>query len=149
MKKNVLIVCSILLIIIIVCVTFISMNSKKLAVVKQENKEYEQYQKQEIYGTEVITLINKAIDHNQKNNVQTDETGKYIDNKTNSIIIDVMIITNEEKNQTTTYRMETINKVGIGEFIANFNTAKFKITNIQYHKQTGKIKYIEITQQYE
>lgn len=149
MKKNVLIVCSILLIIIIVCVTFISMNSKKLAVVKQENKEYEQYQKQEIYGTEVITLINKAIDHNQKNNVQTDETGKYIDNKTNSIIIDVMMITNEEKNQTTTYRMETINKVGIGEFIANFNTAKFKITNIQYHKQTGKIKYIEITQQYE
>lgn len=147
MKKNVLIVCSILLIIIIVCVTFISMNSKKLAVVKQENKEYEQYQKQEIYGTEVITLINKAIDHNQKNNVQTDETGKYIDNKTNSIIIDVMMITNEEKNQTTTYRMETINKVGIGEFIANFNTAKFKITNIQYHKQTGKIKYIEITQQ--
>lgn len=147
MKKNVLIVCSILLIIIIVCVTFISMNSKKLAVVKQENKEYEQYQKQKIYGTEVITLINKAIDHNQKNNVQTDETGKYIDNKTNSIIIDVMMITNEEKNQTTTYRMETINKVGIGEFIANFNTAKFKITNIQYHKQTGKIKYIEITQQ--
>lgn len=146
MKKNVLIVCSILLIIIIVCVTFISMNSKKLAVVKQENKEYEQYQKQEIYGTEVITLINKAIDHNQKNNVQTDETGKYIDNETNSIIIDVIMITNEEKNTTTTYRMETINKVGIGEFIANFNTAKFKITNIQYHKQTGKIKYIEITQ---
>lgn len=146
MKKNVLIVCSILLIIIIVCVTFISMNSKKLAVVKQENKEYEQYQKQEIYGTEVITLINKAIDDNQKNKVQTDETGKYIDNETNSIIIDVVMITNEEKNQTTTYRMETINKVGIGEFIANFNTAKFKITNIQYHKQTGKIKHIEITQ---
>lgn len=146
MKKNVLIVCSILLIIIIICTTFISINGKKLVVVKQENKEYEQYQKQEIYGTEVITLINKAIDHNQKNNVQTDETGKYIDNETNSIIIDVMMITNEEKNQTTTYRMETINKVGIGEFIANFNTAKFKITNIQYHKQTGKIKYIEITQ---
>lgn len=149
MKKNVLIVCSILLIIIIICITFISINGKKLAVVKQENKEYEQYQKQEIYGTEVITLINKAIDHNQKNNVQTDETGKYIDNKTNSIIIDVMMITNEEKNQTTTYRMETINKVGIGEFIANFNTAKFKITNIQYHKQTGKIKYITIEQKYE
>lgn len=146
MKKNVLIVCSILLIIIIVCTTFISINGKKLAVVKQENKKYEQYQKQEIYGTEVITLINKAIDHNQKNNVQTDETGKYIDNETNSIIIDVIMITNEEKNTTTTYRMETINKVGIGEFIANFNTAKFKITNIQYHKQTGKIKHIEITQ---
>lgn len=149
MKKNVLIVCSILLIIIIVCTTFISINGKKLAVVKQENKKYEQYQKQEIYGTEVITLINKAIDDNQKNKVQTDETGKYIDNETNSIIIDVVMITNEEKNQTTTYRMETINKVGIGEFIANFNTAKFKITNIQYHKQTGKIKHITIEQKYE
>lgn len=148
MKKNVLIVCGLLLVVIIVCTAFISMNSKKLAVIKQQNKEYEQYQKQEIYGTDVITLINKAIDYNQKNNVQTDETGKYIDNEKNSIIIEVIMITNEEKNKTTTYRMETINKVGTSEFIANFNTAKFKITNIQYHKQTGKISNITIEQLY-
>ena len=57
------------------------------------------------------------------------------------------MITNEEKNKTTTYRMETISKVGIDEFIANFNTAEFKITKMEYHKETGKIKYIEITQQ--
>ena len=44
--------------------------------------------------------------------------------------------------------METIQKVGISEFISNFNTAKFRITKLEYHKKTGRIKYIEITQQY-
>ncbi len=147
MKKNVILISVILLIIIVICTIGISINTKRISAQKQANKEYEQYLENDMYGTDVITLINKAIDSNQKNNVQTDETGKYIENEDNSIIIEVVMITNEEKNQTTAYRMETIDKVGIGEFIANFNTAKFKITNIQYHTQTGKIKYIEISQQ--
>ena len=49
----------------------------------------------------------------------------------------------------TTYKMETISKVGITEFLKNFNTTKFKCTNKEYHKETEKISYIQITQQYE
>ncbi len=147
MKKNVLIICIILLIMIIIAVTFLSINAKRLTVVKQLNQEYEKYMNKEIYGTDVITIINKAIDNNQSNNVITDESGRYISNDQNSIIVELVMITNEEKQQTTTYRMETISKVGVSEFIANFNTAKFKISKIEYHKQTGKIKYIEISQQ--
>ena len=71
------------------------------------------------------------------------------ENNTNSIIVELVMITNEEKEKTKTYRMETIDKVGISEFIKNFNTAKFKITKMEYHEQTSKIKYIEISQQYE
>lgn len=147
MNKNIILISTILLIIIIICVGGISFNSKKLLVVKQANKEYEQYMNKNIYGTDVITIINKAIYNNQKNNIQKDEKEKYIENEENSIIIELVMITNEEKNKTTTYRMETISKVGIDEFIANFNTAEFKITKMEYHKETGKIKYIEITQQ--
>ena len=57
------------------------------------------------------------------------------------------MITNEENEQTQIYIIETIDKVGISEFIKNFNTAKFKIAKLEYHEQTRKIKYIEISQQ--
>ena len=144
-----MIISAILLIIIIICVTGISINAKKMSVQKQANKEYEQYIEKDIYGTDVATLINKAIDSNNKNKVQKTEDGKYIENEENSIIIELVMITDEEKEKTTTYRMETIGKVGISEFISNFNTAKFKITNIQYHNQTEKISNITIEQQYE
>lgn len=149
MKKNVIIISVILLIVIIICVTGISINAKKISVQKQANKEYEKYIGKDIYGTDVVTLINNAMYNNQKNSVQKDENGKYIENTENSIIIELVMITNEEQEKTTTYRMETIEKVGISEFIKNFNTAVFKITKMEYHNQTGKVKYIEITQQYE
>ena len=149
MKKNVIIISVILLIMIIICVVGVSINAQKISVQKQANQEYEQYLAQDIYGTDVVTLINKAIDNNKKHNVQTAEDGKYIENNENSIIIELVMITDEENQETTTYRMETIYKVGISEFISNFNTAKFKITNVQYHNQTGKISNITIEQQNE
>ena len=148
MKKTILFISIILLVIIILCIMRISGNSKKVQIIKAQNQQYEQYLKKEIYGTDVMSLINKAIDNNEKNNVSKDKKQNFIENDKNSIIIEIIMITNEANQKTTTYRMETINKVGIAEFISNFNTAKFKITNIQYHKQTGKIKYIEITQLY-
>ena len=96
----------------------------------------------------VATILNKAMNNNKQNGIEQKD-GKYIENNTNSIIVELVMITNEEKEKTKTYRMETIDKVGISEFIKNFNTAKFKITKMEYHEQTGKIKYIEISQQYE
>lgn len=149
MKKNIFIIFIILLVIIILSFMFISINRKKISVMKQSNKEYEQYLNKEIYGTDVVTIINKVIDSNKKNNIQIQEDGKYISNDTNSIIVELVMITNEEKQETTTYRMETISEVGVKEFIANFNTAKFKISDIKYHNKTGKISDIQISQQYE
>lgn len=149
MKKFMIFISVILLIIIIISMLKISENRKILQTIKQENKQYEQYAEKEIYGTDVITLINKAINNNEKNNIQKDKEHNYQANNENSITIDIVMITDQEKEETTTYKMETINKVGISEFISNFNTAKFKITKIEYHKQTGKIKHIEIAQQYE
>lgn len=148
MKKNTIILVLILVIIIIICITGINLNSKTSKSVLQNNKEYEQYLNEEIYGTEVITLINKATSSNESNKVTKDKKGFYIENNENSIKIDVVMITDIEENETTVYKMEAISKVGITEFIKNFNTATFKCTKVDYHKITGKIKYIEITQQY-
>lgn len=148
MKKNILIISLILVLIIFISILGININSKTRRVAMHQNKEYEQYLKDEIYGTDVITLINKATSSNETNKVTKDEKGLYIDNNKNSIKIDIVMITDEEKQETTVYKMEAISKVGITEFIKNFNIAKFKCTKTEYHKQTGKIKHIEITQQY-
>lgn len=149
MKKNIIIISLILLVVIIICIVGINVNSKTNIAIKQGNKKYEDYLNNEIYGTDVVTLINRAINNNESNNVSKNEKGFYINNNQNSIQIDLVMITNEEKQKTTTYRMETISKVGITEFIKNFNTAKFKCTKKEYHTATGKIAHIEISQQYE
>lgn len=148
MKKNVIIISLILIIMIVICLVGINANSKTSKAIKQQNSEYELYLQSEIYGTDVVTLINKAISSNETNKVTKDEKGLYINNNQNSINIDLVMITDEEKNETTVYKMEAISKVGITEFIKNFNTAKFECTKKEYHKETGKISYIEISQKY-
>ena len=95
--------------------------------VKKANQEYEYYLNKEIYGTEVTTLINKVIDQNERNSIAKDEKGYYIDNGENSIKIEFKMITIER-----TYQMEDFYNNDINEFLANFNTIRFKCTNIEY-----------------
>lgn len=52
---------------------------------QKENIKLESYKDQEITGSELVTVINFAIDLNSKNNVEKDNKGKYIDNNENSI----------------------------------------------------------------
>ena len=70
MKKNVVIISLILLLVIIMCIVVINLNSKVSNVVKKQNAEYEKYIEDTIYGTDVVTLINKAISSNEANNVE-------------------------------------------------------------------------------
>ena len=147
LKKSVTLLVVLLLIIIVVIATGLSISNKQQLANKRANKEYEQYLEQDIYGTEVVSIINKAIDNNQKNHIATDNQGNYIPDEENSLLVEVVMITNEEKHETTTYKMEAINKVGIADFMANFNTTTFKVTQIQYHPKTKKVSNITIEQQ--
>ena len=99
-----------------------------------------------IYGTEVATIMNKAIDNNKNVNVQKDEKGYFIDNGQDSIQIELIMITDEEKQETTTYKMETIQQVGMTSFLSNFSLTTFKSSNVEYHKNTGKISKITFEQ---
>lgn len=146
MKKKWIIIIFILLVIIISSFIGLRINSKNKRKILQDNQQYEQYLEKEIYGTEVVTLINKAMNSNEINHIEKDEKGMYIDNHQMSILIDIMMITNEDTGETTTYRMESIVKVGITEFIKNFNSAKFQCIQKRYHTKTGKIAYIKIKQ---
>ena len=104
---------------------------------QKQNEEYEQYLNKEIYGTDIASIINKAVDQNEKNKIATDENGQYIENEETSINIEIYITDNETK-----YNMQTLYNGGIERFVQNYNFIKFKSAEVQYHKKTGKIKYI-------
>ncbi len=98
------------------------------------NREFEEYNKEDVLGVDITTLINKAISNNEKYGVQKDENGLYIDDGKNSIQIYITMIINGQ-----TYPMENINKLGMDSFTSYFGVIKFRCTNISYHEETSKI----------
>lgn len=131
-----------IIIIIIVGMSYLYLNYKaSYNKAKQENKQFESYEGQEIYGAEVATIINRAIDNNQNYEVPKDKKGKYINNDKNSIEIDIKMLDND-----TTYEMETLYNGGIEKFVEYYNEIKFKCTKLEYHKATNKVKYLLLEQ---
>lgn len=136
MKKSIFIVLAILFIIAIVICLYIY-NVKKIEnVAIKHNKQYEEYCNKKILGTELISLINKAIDYNEKNSVEKQEnTIYYINNNTNSIQITVKFLDNDK-----IIKMENIAEKQTENFIKFFATATFKCNDIKYHKQTKNVQ---------
>lgn len=134
MKQSLLIILGLLLIIIfITCGFLINVRAEKIEI-RRENLEYEIYLNKEILGTELATLISKAVNINEKNNILKDEKGYYIENKEDSIKIDLKMTTIDK-----TYPMEEIYNNEIALFVKNFNFIKFKCKGIEYHNKTGRI----------
>ena len=98
---------------------------------------FENYLNKEIYGSDLSTIINRAVDNNEKNLVQKDNKGVYLNNDNNSINIDVKMIDNE-----STYKMEKFYRKGMQNFINYYSNIKFKCTKIEYHHNTKKVKYM-------
>ena len=115
MKKSFLIITAIILIIIFIVLGYIFEAQSKQNEAISYNKQYENYLGKEIYVAEIATLINKVTEQNERNNVSKDENGYYIDNGTNSIKIDLKMITIEK-----TYPMELIYKNNI-TFLYKYN----------------------------
>lgn len=137
MKKSILILFTIVFIIVtIVFVKYYSYKTEYSKVIK-ENATFEEYKDKEIYGIELGTLINKTIDKNVKNEIEKDENQIFIPNEENSIQIEIYMQDNE-----VTYKMETIYNSGMDQFIQYYKNIKFKCSKIEYHKNTGKVKYL-------
>ena len=89
----------------------------------------------------VTTLINKAIDTNEQNEVKKDNKGRYLDNEVNSINIDIKFIDDD-----VTYNIEKIFNNGMDKFMNYYRDIKFKCVDVQYHSKTQKIKYMLLEQ---
>ena len=126
------------LIVITIVVTYIVFQFRKNEVEKQKvNNEYSVYLNKTIPGTDLMSLINKTIDLNEKNEVPRDSNKRYIKDNENLIQIYIEFI---YKKETRTLQIEDIEKGGTEAFIKNYSTAVFKCTSIEYNKDTNKVK---------
>ena len=136
MKKIAIFILIIIAIVSTVSYIYLSnVNTYKKA--QKENVKFEIYKDQEITGAEVTTLINKAINSNEQNEIEKDNKGRYIDNEMNSINIDIKFIDDD-----VTYNIEKIYNKGMDVFLTYYRDIKFKCMEVQYHEKTNKIKYM-------
>ena len=141
MKNTVLLISIPIAVIICSLIGLLITKNTTNRIIKEENSEYEYYLGKTVYGTEVTTVINKAINQNETNKIQKDEKKYYIENNENSIKVEIKMITTGK-----TYPMEEIYNNDITKFVQNFNLIKFKCTSIEYHEKTGKVKKIVFEQ---
>lgn len=136
--KKFLIIMSIIILIILAVVTY-KYNLYRTNELRTQklNQEYEVFTEGEILGTSLITIINKAVDNNEKNAIKTNTNNMYIENDTTSIKIEVKFLESEN-----IFPMEKIQKLGSEEFIKNYAVMSFKCTKKEYHEKTNNIKYM-------
>lgn len=134
MQKTLFIIIAIFIATMAMTSVFYKNIENKNLEIQKENMQYTSYLEQTITGTDLATLINKAIYENDKNNVELDEKNHYIENDTNSIKIDI------EMPQTgLSYPMEEFYNNDIKNFVAYFGDAYFKCTGVRYHNDTGRV----------
>lgn len=137
--KKILIILLILSIILVVGVYSVYRYRTNVYKIQKQNREYEQYYNINVLGTELISIINKTIDLNTKNNIAKDDKGYFVDNGENSIKINVEF---KYKNDTKTISMEEIASTGAESFVKVYSTANFKCTKIEYHEKTHNVKNV-------
>ena len=141
--KKVIMFLAIIVIIIVTLVGYRYISYKNhYKEIQKENSDFDKYKDQEVYGLDVASLINMAIDKNTKNKIEKDDNGNFITNEENSIEIEIYMTDND-----TTYKMESISNSGIEQFLQYYKDIKIKCSKIEYHKNTGRVKYILFEQQ--
>ncbi|MEE0769512.1 MAG: hypothetical protein UIT70_06630 [Clostridia bacterium] len=146
MKKNLIILISILLIICAFVVYFV-INYRNMQMQAQiNNKEYNTYKEKTIVGTTLVSIINKTVDNNEKNNIEKDNSNVYIENEDNSIKIYIYFLDEDGKRIEIPYTMEQIYNKGSDSFIKLYGTSNFTCTNIDYHSKTGNVKSLTFEQ---
>lgn len=130
--------------------------------IESYNKEYTKYLNQYVYGTEVITAINKTINNNIKtsDNIEinimfTQEEYKYykryyVNGKLKGKWYTIRAgSTLELKNDEDKYNFINVeNDDGtINSNIEQLKNRAFKCTQIDFNNTTGKVNYIEFVEQ--
>mgnify|MGYP004615206325 FL=1 len=136
MKKTLIyIICIVLIILSVIGTKYLNFKEQK-SLIQKYNLEYEVYLNQDVTGRELTTAINRAVNNNEKNSVQKDEKGFYIEDDNNSVKIEIKILDND-----TTYQMETLYNGGMENFIQYYGDINFNCSKIDYNSK-GKVSHI-------
>lgn len=135
MKKIFLCFIMLIIVIIIILAVKISDNNMKANTVKTYNQIFEEYKNKTLYGADVTTIINKAIDNNNESNIQKGDDGYYINDSENSLQVDLILLNLDKEGNVyeQTFKMEDLQKVGLDGFISSFSIVPFECTSIEYH----------------
>ena len=140
--KKIIIILSVIVICIVISITYAYTSYKNdVNQIQKFNNQFSKYIDQEFYGNELATIINLAIDNNEKYKIQKNSSGQYIEDELYSVRVDVYM-TDTQK----TYSMELLNSGEISNFVSNYSNIKFKCTKVEYHKQNKRISYLGIEQ---
>ncbi len=107
--------------------------SKQLEQTAEFNRTYEAYNRSRLYGTDVISVVNRAIDYN-----------KQLDADEEEYFINIVIITLEGKTYTIT--------TDAGMDLNNYKNSKFTCTGLEdgtsgvVYDSNGKIKQMTFKQ---
>ena len=142
MKKTILGLFTVIIIAIIIIMVKYNEYREEYTKIKEFNLEYEKYIDKEIKGTELTTIINKAVDDNERYNIKKDNQGKYIQDDKNSVNIEIKIKDLEEEK---IYNMETLYNGGMSSFVQYYGNIVFKSQEVQYNN-LGKVSYIMFEQ---
>lgn len=133
MKRIILLISTIILVaILLFSYKIIQYENNQTDVIKF-NKPFLDFNRNNLYGTDITTVMNKAIDNNEKNKIKKDESGLYIPDEIFSTKIYIIL-----EKEGSTYPMENFYKVGIQKFTQYFGELNFECTKVNYH-ENGRI----------
>ena len=87
MKKIVFGILIVFIVAISIFLVWYNRNLQNLRDIKAFNEEFEGFLDREITGVDITTIINKAIENNNQNEIKKDSNGRYINDEKNSIEI--------------------------------------------------------------
>lgn len=142
MKKTFLILLTVIVTLILISSYYIYNARLMETSAQKNNKQYEEYCNKQIIGTQLISLINKAIDNNEKNEVLKQLNSIYYENNNKNSIQITVKFTEEDR----IIKMEDIAEKGTENFVKYFSTAIFECTKVEYHQDTQYIKSLHFEQ---
>ena len=143
MKNKILLIFIVFIIVLAIAVYAVYNYRTSVYESQKINNQYKSYYNTQMLGTELLSIINKTEDTNEKFDIQKDAEGLYIENDTNSIKIYVNL---KYKDDYRTLEMERIINNGIENFVKAYSTASFKCTDISYHDKTNNVKALTFTE---
>lgn len=141
MKKILIILLILLIVVIAPLMMFVSDYKHHKGEIQKFNLQYEKYENKKIQGIEVASLINNAVDSNEKNEITKNDNGIYQDDDKYCIRIEVIMQSVSDEEVYITYAMEDIYSLGVERFVKNFNLSEFECMDITYNS-IGRVNKI-------
>lgn len=147
MKKVIYFIIIIMIIILSIVALHISNKNEKSMKISSFNKQFEQYNGKSMYGTDVLTIINRALDNNEEYDIPRDDEGFFVENNVQAVYVDLILLSkgNSGEEIEVEYKMEQLEKVGLEEFVASFNLTAFHCETIEYNSE-GRVNRVVLKQ---